>query len=177
MHIIIGIITAIAGLIWALYRLQNSGVDLNSFNPFHWVRRRSWEKQLGNRPIHRLEKPIDAAGVLLVAVAKLDGEITREQKFEIVGLFEKEFKLKKSEALDLYALSSHLLQDVVNLVEEVKNILAPCRDQFKPGQVDSLLQMLNAVAKMECHCSEWQAKLIAAVENEFEPDQHRNSQW
>ena len=46
MHILIAAITAIGGLIWALYRLQNSGFDLNAFNPFYWARRREWEKKL-----------------------------------------------------------------------------------------------------------------------------------
>ena len=37
MHIIIGVITAIAGFMWALHSLQNAGVDLNAFNPFQPV--------------------------------------------------------------------------------------------------------------------------------------------
>jgi len=41
-HIIIGVITAIATLVFALNRLQDSGVNLNSFNPFFWARRRAW---------------------------------------------------------------------------------------------------------------------------------------
>lgn len=44
MHILIGLITAIAGLVWALHSLQNAGVNLNGFNPFYWMRRRKWEK-------------------------------------------------------------------------------------------------------------------------------------
>lgn len=40
MHIIIGVITAIAGLLWALNRLNESGFNLNSLNPFLWARRR-----------------------------------------------------------------------------------------------------------------------------------------
>ena len=65
MHILIGILTAIAGLVWALYRLQNSGVNLNSFNPFFWFRRRKWEKNLHGKQLHRLDKPIDVAAALV----------------------------------------------------------------------------------------------------------------
>ena len=70
MHIIIAIVTAIAGLIWALIRLQNSGIDLNSFNPFYWARRRKWERQYTMKPIHNLQQPLDAAVVWLVGIAK-----------------------------------------------------------------------------------------------------------
>ena len=80
MHIIIAILTAVVGVIWALYRLQNSGVDLNSFNPFYWLRRRAWEAKLGTKPLHRLEKPLEVAAVLVVAALKTEGEISREQK-------------------------------------------------------------------------------------------------
>ena len=38
---LIGFITALAGLIWALHSLQNAGVNLNAFNPFYWARRRA----------------------------------------------------------------------------------------------------------------------------------------
>ena len=44
MHIVIGILTAVAGLFWAISALQNSGA-IDSLNPFLWRRRaRSGEK-------------------------------------------------------------------------------------------------------------------------------------
>lgn len=52
MHIIIGFITAFAGLVWALNSLQNAGFDLNSLNPFALMRRRRWAKKLGTKPMH-----------------------------------------------------------------------------------------------------------------------------
>ncbi|MEX2962926.1 hypothetical protein [Microbulbifer sp. TYP-18] len=70
MHILIGIITAIAGLVWALNSLQNSGVNLNAFNPFMWLRRRKWEKSLGTKPMHALTDSMEVAALLVVAVAR-----------------------------------------------------------------------------------------------------------
>lgn len=52
MHILIAFLTTVAGLIWALYRLQNSGVNLNAFNPFYWMHRRKWQKKYGTKAIH-----------------------------------------------------------------------------------------------------------------------------
>ena len=62
MHIIIGLITAIAGFIWALHSLQNAGFDLNALNPFTWARRRKWEMQLGTKPMHALTDSIRSGG-------------------------------------------------------------------------------------------------------------------
>ena len=38
MHIILSVITALGGLIWAIVALQRSGFDINSLNPFLWHR-------------------------------------------------------------------------------------------------------------------------------------------
>ena len=167
MHIIIGLITAIGGVVWALYRLQNSGVDLNAFNPFHWARRRQWEKKLGTKVIHQLENPMEAAGLLMVAIAKMEGEISREQKAEIIGLFESEFHLSNTRAVELFSSVSYILQEAVNIVAEVKNILAPCKAAFKSEQVESLVDMLNKIALLEGSVSEEQGLLIAAVKKEL----------
>ena len=40
MHYVIGFITALAALLFALRKLQEAGVDLNAFNPYVWWRRR-----------------------------------------------------------------------------------------------------------------------------------------
>ena len=103
MHILIGLITAVAGLIWALHSLQNAGVNLNAFNPFTWMRRRKWEKQLGIKPMHALTSSMDAAALLVVAVAKEHGDITRESKLEILSLFEKEFGVKRNRSIEMYS--------------------------------------------------------------------------
>lgn len=56
MHIVIGVISALAGLCWALIALQRSGLDLNELNPFLWARRRKWRMLYGTRPIFNLTR-------------------------------------------------------------------------------------------------------------------------
>ncbi len=167
MHIIITLITAIAGLAWALYRLQNSGVDLNAFNPFYWARRRAWEKKAGTKPLHRLERPIDAATTLLTAVALQDGAITREQKTAVLEIFMHELKLNEAAALEAYALASHLLKDVTNIVAEIRNILAPSLDGFSLEQKQSLVELMIKVASFEHATNETQQQIIDEVKRVF----------
>jgi len=168
MHILLGLITAIGGVVWALYRLQNSGVDLNSFNPFHWARRRSWEKKLGTKEIHRLQDPIEAAALLTVAMATLEGEITREQKNEIIALFVQEFGVTKNTAAGYYTSSSHMLKDVMNMSAEVKNILRPTKSDFKQNHVDTLVDMLSKISTAEGAANTEQDLLLKAVIHEFQ---------
>lgn len=177
MHIIIGIITAIAGLVWALFRLQNSGVDLNAFNPFHWFRRRNWEKQLGVKPLHRLDKPMDVAAALVVGIIKLEGEISREQKAETIQLFEKEFNLASAQAAELFSSSSFLLNDSMDLTPEVRHIVAPCKSKFTPELRDLLLNMLRFAAELDSPPSELQLALLHAVSAELAPDEFDQGKW
>ncbi len=177
MHILIGILTAMVGLIWALYRLQNSGVNLNSFNPFYWFRRGKWEKNLHGKQLHRLEKPMDVAAALVVGMIKLEGEISREQKADTIQLFEKEFKLTNAQAVQLFSSSAFSLQDTVNLVAEVKSIVAPSKDKFSEEQTASLLGILKSAAELDGHISEPQRDLLDAVRSELASEHIEQGKW
>lgn len=177
MHILIGLITAIGGLLWALYRLQQSGVNLNDFNPFYWVRRKRWQKRYHTKPLHTLESPMEAAACLLVGIAKLEGEISREQKSEIIALFEREFKIDSHSAQDLFAGSSYLLSSTHDVSAEVKNILQPCLDKFTDETTDSLVDMLEKVASLEHQASADQQSLIESVREIFHQQKNSPSKW
>lgn len=177
MHIVIGLITALAGLLWALNRLQNEGVDLNAFNPFLWMRRRNWEKQLGTKPMHGLTESMDAAALLLVSVACEDGVITREAKMEILNVFQQEFGLDRSSAISLFSSSNYMLKDVSNMPQEVRNVLKPCKDKFEQSHIDKLLAMLNNVASMEGPPTSGQLQIIEEVVVELKSGTEIASNW
>ncbi|MBB3061504.1 TerB family tellurite resistance protein [Microbulbifer rhizosphaerae] len=177
MHILIGLITAIGGLVWALYRLQNAGVDLNSFNPFYWLRRRNWQKQLGTKPLHRLDRPMDAAAVLLVAIAKAEGEISREQKAQITDIFSSEFNLTEPQAAELFASSAYMLREVLDVEAEIKHILEPTKAAFTSDQRESLLQMLARVAELEGNIGQAQQQIISAVSRELGQRPETTKKW
>ena len=177
MPIIIAILTAVSGIIWALYRLQNSGVDLNAFNPFYWARRRSWEKKLGVRPLHRIDNSMEAAAVLVVGMAELEGSITRELKQQVLSLFKSEFNISDSEANSLYVASSHLLRDTVNIADEVKHILSPTIDQYQPRHRESLLSMLQQTGDFDGQLNQNQQRLLKSVEHAFVSDTSQAKSW
>jgi len=178
MHIIIGVLTAAAGLIWALYRLQHSGVDLNAFNPFYWLRRRKWEKQLSTKALHRLENPMEAAALLVAAVASCEAEVTRDLRKEVTALYEKEFQISHAKALELFAASIHLLREAGKLEAEVRPILAPSKSKLTPEQIASLMSMLQRAADFEPHAKPTKERFIQSVERELEPQiKTANGKW
>jgi uncharacterized tellurite resistance protein B-like protein len=164
---IIAVLTALAGLIWALSSLQRSGFDLNSLNPFLAYRRWQWRKTYGSRPIYKLDRPMDVAAVLLLGVAKADGDITSDQKRELQAMFQSEFGITRDEAADLLLASSHLIRDQIYLVDHLDKVLDRSADRFEPDAVGSLLGMMRKVAFLDGAINAEQQKLIDATEKYF----------
>ena len=77
MHIVIGFLAALVTIFYLLDRL---GIDLGGFNPFHWRRRRAGSKKYQSDPIFSIEDPMHVAAILILGAAKLDGDLSAEQK-------------------------------------------------------------------------------------------------
>ncbi|MCL2160680.1 MAG: TerB family tellurite resistance protein [Betaproteobacteria bacterium] len=167
MHIVIGVVTAVAGLIWALVALQRAGFNIASLDPFAWYRRSQWKKLYGGQPLYALSNPIDVAAVLLLGVAKCEGEISAEQKKEILHIFEQSFHLSSTDASDLLLASAHLIRNEVYISDRLPKILEPGKQHFTPALVDSLLQMMRRVSVIEGPVNDEQEKLITGTEKFF----------
>lgn len=177
MHIVIAAITALAGLLWALNSLQRSGFHFSSLNPFLAYRRWQWRKTYGGKPIYKLDRPMDVAAVLLLGVAKADGDITSDQKRELQALFQSEFDITRDAAADLLLASSHLIRDVIYIVDHLDKILERSAERFEPAAVSSLLAMMRRMAALDGSINGEQQKLIDATERFFAARQKPASKW
>ncbi len=177
MHIIIAVITALAGLIWALNSLQRSGFNLNALNPFLAYRRWQWRRTYGGRPIYKLDRPIDVAAVLLLGIAKADGAITSDQKKTLLEMFQSEFDISRDEASDLLLASSHLIRDEIYIVDHLDKILERSAERFEPEAVASLLAMMRRLAAMDGSINSEQEKLINATDQYFASREKPNRVW
>jgi len=164
-HIVIGVLSAVAGLIWAMVALQRSGLDLTALNPFLWYRRNQWKKKYADKPIYALDAPMDVAAVLLLGTAKCEGEISTEQKKAIVVIFQNEFHLGRDEASDLLLASAHLIRDEIYLVDNLGKILEKSRPRFTEDQVASVLSLMRRVANLDSAMNQEQRKLVQATED------------
>jgi len=177
MHVLIGVLTAIAGLIWALVSLKRAGIALNPVSPFTWYRRIQWQNKCNQKPLYCLREPVDVAGVLLLGVAKCEGEISAQQKRDILSIFETEFQLDTKDASDLLVASAHLLRDEVYILDNLPKILSPSTEGFTPAHVSSLLALMRRVGTLESPLNEEQEKLIAATEQHFSTRTTRKEKW
>ena len=177
MHIVIGIISALAGLIWAFVALQRAGIDLNALNPFLWHRRSQWKKKYGEKPIYNLSSPLEVAALMLLGIAKCEGEISAQQKKALLDIFENEFHLSQDEAADLLLACAHLLRNEIYLVDHLDRIMTKSAAGFSASQSTSLLQLMQRVATIEGPVNQEQNKLMQALKAYFARPKSAQGQW
>jgi len=166
MHIIIAVITAIAGLIWALNSLQRAGFDLNSLNPFYWARRKRWEEKQIN-PLYAVETAREMAALLMFAVLRQSGDPTEEQKSFLLKLYQDALKFNEKESADMYQVSSHLLSTDPNYMHKVGEIIAPSAAVITDSQINSIPSLINKVATHANTPNDVQLKFMSDVEEIF----------
>lgn len=148
MHII-AFLTALAGLVWALHSLQQSGLDLNALNPFLWHRRRQWLKKHGTHPLYGINEPMLVAAVLLLATVKVDGEVSRDEKQALLDIFQGEFHCDQRRAAELLQSCSWLLKDDWQIRGRVPQILEASLPRWDDAQRQSMSGLLDRVAAIE----------------------------
>ena len=177
MHIVLALLGTIATILVLLNRLAEAGIDLGGLNPYLWNRRRKWQKQYQGNPLYQIESPLDATAILMVAIAKADGDLTREDKQNLLRLFEKEFHLSKKDAAGLLISSTHLLGDGVELRSNLIKFLKPSKENFSNDQAQSAVRMVSAMSAGDTSPHENAAAVIAAVEHELGAKPAEKSTW
>jgi hypothetical protein len=168
MHILLDILGTVVTILVLLKRLADAGIDLGGLNPFLWNRRRKWRGEYTENPIYRLESPMDATALLMAAVAKASGDITRDHKQMILSLFGSEFHLSKRDAASLLVASTHMLSAGEEASRNVAKVLAPSVGQFTAS---------HRVANVDEALSETQTALLADLANALRSDSNDESRW
>ena len=177
MQYVIGLITAVAAFLFALNRLQNAGLDLNALNPFLWYRRAQWHKKYASKPVYSLNRPMDAAALLVLATAKCEGEISSTQKQAILRVYEEEFHLTRGQATDLFVASAFLLKDEMSIADQMDEVLERSRRAFTPEQVHSTLRLMDQVARIDGPRNAEQGRLLSRTRQILDTGKQTPSKW
>ncbi|HNP35978.1 MAG TPA: hypothetical protein PKK10_09005 [Woeseiaceae bacterium] len=156
MHILIGLLGTIVSL---LYLLDRVGIDLGWINPWSWRRRRNWRNQFQGDPIYAIEDPVQIAALFVVGVARLDGDLSAEQKKATLGLFEEKFSLDARGASQLYAASVHLLAAPQLLESQLEGLAKRAAPTFSTEQAESLGEMIDTIVAMDGDPSDAQRRV------------------
>jgi hypothetical protein len=177
MHIALGLLGAIITILILLNRLADAGIDLGGMNPFLWKRRRKWKTQYEGDPIYKLSKPLDVTALLMVGVAKSDGDMSAEDKATILGLFQSEFHLSEREASELMIASVYLLKDGEALHSSLKAVVAPSLPDFTDEQLLSAVSLVQKVSEIESSASGAKLELAKKVIAELMPETKAKGKW
>jgi len=174
MHIIIGFL---GSLVTIFYLLDRLGVDIGGLNPFYWYRRYAFSKKYSADPIYSIEDPLHVASLLVIGVAKLDGDLTAEQKRVAQEQFETSFSLDAKASAELFGSAAHLLAAPLLIDNQLQKLVGKNKDRFSAEQAESVLQMMNVVASAGGQPSEAQRSFIDAVRQQLSLEGAPKGTW
>lgn len=167
MHIIIAILGMVITILILINRLSEAGIDIGWLNPFLWKRRRDFRRKYQKDPALNLDSPMEAVALLLLATAKLDGEVSSEEKEALVSIFKNDFNLSDEEAKSLLSASTFLYQDGAVVLKSPAAVLQKSKSKFSSEQIDSTLDMLHRVSAFCGGATQEQSKFISKIESVF----------
>lgn len=172
MHIIIGLLTALGTLLYVMERMR---IDIGWLNPWAWKRRRAWSKMATGNPVYGLDKPIDAIALIATAAAKIDGDLSIEEKEALKNIFRNTFNLSEQEASQLLGSSVYLLGPGEDVFQSPEKVLQRSLDQFSDEQKASSMGLLSAIINVGGAPSNLQQEFVSKVRKAIHPNDEKNS--
>lgn len=167
MHIVLSILGAIITILILLNRLEANGIDIGWLNPFAWKRRRDWAKKYHANPLYSISSPMEVTALIMVALAKSEGDISSQQKKAILEKFVAVFNLSTTDATDLMRSVSHLLNEDIAAVKDTHKLLEPSSASFTQEQVSSSLSLFKYISTLESPMNDYQRFVLNAFNSHF----------
>lgn len=177
MHVILGFLGTVVTILWLLHRLAEMGIDLGGLNPWLWQRRRKWRQKHDANPIFSIEDPMEATALLMTAVAKADGDMSSNEKKQLLAMFESEFSLSKRDAAGLLISSVHLLGKGDEVRSDLARVLQASVEKFTPEQAGSAAELLAKTAEIDGARSDMQRDLIDQATTIFNAQTQPSGKW
>ena len=174
MHIVLGVLTALVSILFLLNRL---GVNLGGLNPFDWRRRRAFAKRYGADPIYSVEDPVHVAALLIIGAAKLDGDLTAEQKKVAQEQFESNFSLDSRAASQLFGSAAHLLAAPQLIDTQLVSLADKNKGHLSQDQSESMIQMMIEVASADGDLTAKQSEFIDSIRSQFVRSETSEGTW
>lgn len=177
MHIILGLLGTIVTILVLVNRLSDAGIDIGWLNPFTWRRRRAWRKQYEGNPIFSLKEPIEVAALLATSIAKIDGDLSREEKAILLSLFQSEFGKSEKEASDLLLSSIYIFGDGEEAISKPERIIKTSLDKFTEEQATSIIELLQAIVNIDPANKSVKEDYLNKVRSVFDTHFNNDKKW
>ncbi len=101
--------------------------------------------------------------LLLLATAKIDGDLSSEEKSQLLQMFEHSFSQSSKEASSLLGASSYLLGDGEEVYRRPHDVLSQSIDKFSQTQKESSMELLKQISEVGGAVSETQRGYIESI--------------
>lgn len=177
MHIILGVLGTIVTILILVNRLSDAGIDIGWLNPFTWRRRRAWRKQYEGNPVFALGEPLEVAAMLATSLAKIDGEISKEEKAILLSLFQNEFGQDEKGASDLLKSSIYIFGDGEDAIAKPDKVMKRALDKFTEDQAESVIAMLQAIQTIDSANADAKEAYLQKVKSTFDTHFKTDQKW
>ena len=177
MHVVLGVLGLIVTILILVNRLTEAGIDIGWLDPFKWNRRRKWRQACHADPLFDIDDPMKSTAGLMYTMAKCSGDISREEKSCILGIFKEDFKLSDREATDLLSTCSFYIKDEDLVKRNVKKFLRPSIDNFAERQKQSAFALIERVAYCEGQPNEKQSEILGEIKEILQPSKPKYREW
>lgn len=177
MHILLALLGSIVTILVLFKRLSDAGIDIGWLNPFAWRRRRAWRNKYQGNPIFSLSDPLEVAALLATTTAKLDGDLSFEEKTILLELFQSEFHKSEKEASDLLMSSIYLFGDGADAIAKPESVLKNSLESFSPEKARSVMSLLTAISNIDEKNQDSKRGYVAKIEATFDAHFKSDDQW
>ncbi len=177
MHFLLGLLGVAVTVAILLKRLADAGIDLGGLNPFLRRRSAAWRNRYESNPLFQLDDPMDIAAVLVVGVAKIDGDLSADEKRAIVAEFRAVFEVDEKRAAELLGGSAHMLADISVLDDHLDAIIVGRDGLFSAERARMLADMMQRIAALGGGATERQREFIARVRDSVAPKKLPDGGW
>lgn len=113
------------------------------------VRRSKWRGKANVDALREIDDPRLAATVMMVAIAKSEGDLTESQKKTILDQVETRLQIGGDAAQELFVHARWLISDLGDVDTVVRRTTRPVAARCTDGEKSELIDMLRTVADVE----------------------------
>lgn len=167
MHIVLGLIGLLAAAGFWIYRIRDAARGAQELGELageaaNLPRKMRFQHKARKKALEVIDDPREAAAVLMLGVARGQGEITVEQKRAISAQIQQNFELDAESADELLARAGWISSDIKDPQTLVRKMIDFIRIRLGEAELRQLDQMLREIANIDGEPHPAQLEFIAA---------------
>ena len=118
---------------------------------------------------------MEAMALLLLATARIDGDLSSDEKQELRKIFEDSFNQNTRDSSALLSSSTYLLGDGLEVFKRPQDVVSKSLEKFSSEQRESSIQLLTRISEVSGPASDSQKDYISSIRGVFYSSKDKGS--